>query len=152
MTDKQLIAKYGQPGPQNLTTIALPFPMRLAWDPHVTVNRIQCHRLIAPNLIAALQDIVDHYGLVRIQDLHIDYYGGCYNYRLMRGSKTRWSRHAFGAAIDLDPERNTLKETWAQARFSRPEYKPMLDAFYANGFFNLGKEKNYDAMHFEIAA
>lgn len=151
MTDKQLIEKYGQPGPQNLMTIALPFPMRLAWDPHVTINRIQCHRLIAPNLVAALQDIVDHYGLVKIQELHIDYYGGCYNYRLMRGSKTRWSRHAWGTAIDLDPERNLLKENHTTARFARPEYKPMIDIFYKHGFKGLGPEEDRDWMHFEIA-
>lgn len=152
ITDTQLLAKYGKPGDvNNLTIINLPFPMRLAWDTHVAVNRIQCHKLIAANLIAVFTDILAHYGLPEIQRLGIDLYGGCVNVRLMRGSKTKWSRHAWGTAIDLDPARNTLKESHITARFARPEYKPMIDAFYAHGFISLGVEKDYDWMHFEIA-
>lgn len=153
ITDNQLYAKYGKPGDaSNLVTIYLPYPMRLAWDPHVVVSKIQCHKLIAPNLTAVFKDILAHYGLAKIQELGIDLYGGCVNVRLMRGSKTKWSRHAWGTAIDLSPALNGLKTTWAKSQFSKPEYRPMIDIFYKHGFINLGKEKNYDAMHFEIAA
>lgn len=152
ITDAQLLAKYGKPGDASqLTTIDLPYPMRLAWDPHVIVSRIQCHKLIADRLKDVFSDILAHYGLPKIQELGIDLYGGCVNVRLMRGSKTRWSVHAFGCAIDLDPARNTLKETSKTARFARPEYNPMIDIFYKHGFQSLGREKNYDWMHFQVA-
>lgn len=153
LTDQQIIDKYGQPGdPDNLTTIQLPYPMRIAWDVSKTVTRIQCHKLIADKLLNVFKDLLNHYGLSELQRLGIDLYGGCVNVRLMRGSRTKWSRHSWGIAIDLDPARNKLKETKRTARFARPEYKPMIDAFYKHGFLSLGLEKNYDWMHFEISS
>lgn len=151
MTDAQIIAKYGQPG-ERLVTITLPYKMRLAWEPHTFIDRITCHELIAGQLSAVFNDLLQYYGYEKINELGIDLYGGCYNKRLMRGSKTKWSRHSWGIAIDLDPERNTLKETHRTARFARPEYKPMIDIFYKHGFIGLGPEKDYDWMHFEVAS
>lgn len=153
LTDQQLIAKYGQPGdPTKLTTITLPYPMRIAWDLTKTVTKIQCHKLIAPNLLNVFNDLLKHYGLAKLQELGIDLFGGCVNVRLQRGSKTKWSRHSWGVAVDLDPARNKLKETSKTARFARPEYKPMIAIFYKHGFIGLGPEKNYDWMHFEIGS
>lgn len=153
LTDQQLIAKYGQPGdPTKLTTITLPYPMRIAWDLTKTVTKIQCHKLIAPNLLNVFNDLLRHYGLAKLQELGIDLFGGCVNVRLQRGSKTKWSRHSWGVAVDLDPARNKLKETSKTARFARPEYKPMIAIFYKHGFIGLGPEKNYDWMHFEIGS
>jgi hypothetical protein len=153
LTDQQIISKYGQPGdPSNLTILSLPYPMRIAWDPKVTVNKIQCHKKIANQLSQVFNDLLSHYGLPKIQELGIDLFGGCVNVRKKRGSKSKWSRHAWGIALDLDPARNKLKETSKTARFARPEYKPMIDIFYKNGFVGLGREKNYDWMHFEIGS
>lgn len=153
LTDAQIIAKYGQPGdPDNLTIIQLPYSMKIAWDLTKTVNKIQCHKLIAPNLKAVFDDLLASYGLAELQRLGIDLFGGCVNVRLQRGSKTKWSRHSWGIAIDLDPARNTLKESAKTARFARPEYKAMNDIFYKHGFIGLGREKNYDWMHFEIGS
>lgn len=151
LTDEQIITKYGKPGdPDNFTIITVPYQMRIAWDLSQNVTRIQCHKLIATNLLNVFNDLLTHYGLVELQRLGIDLYGGCVNVRLMRGSKKKWSRHAWGLALDLSPALNGLKTPWLKAQFSKPEYKAMIDIFYKHGFFSLGKEKNYDAMHFEI--
>lgn len=151
LTDQQIIAKYGQPGdPDNLTTINLPYPMRIAWDIKKSITKIQCHKLIADKLLAVFNDLLAHYGLSKLQELGIDLFGGCVNVRLQRGSKTKWSRHSWGIAIDLSPLLNGLKTPWKKAQFSKPEYGFMIDTFYKHGFFSLGKEKNYDAMHMEI--
>ncbi|TDQ12156.1 M15 family metallopeptidase [Pedobacter metabolipauper] len=155
ITTDQLNKKYGIPnatGSGYLTTITLPFKMRVAWQRNSYVTKIQCHKLIADRLKAVFTDILSHYGYAKIVELGIDLYGGCFNYRLMRGSTTTLSRHSWGTAIDLDPDRNLLKETSKTARFARPEYKAMIDIFYKHGFVSLGREKNYDWMHFEIAA
>jgi len=155
ITTKLLIERYGKPnsaGKGYLVTIDLPFPMIVAWDRKTTVKRIQCHKLIADRLKKALSDILCHYGIEEIEKLGINIYGGCFNYRLMRGSTTTLSKHSWGTAIDLDPDRNLLRETSKTARFARPEYKAMIDIFYLNGFINLGREKNFDWMHFEISS
>lgn len=153
MTTKQMIAKYGQPNENGtyLVTIDLPYPMRIAWDLDVSVNKIRCHKLIAERLKAVFIDLLAHYGYEEIKRLGIDLFGGCFAFRKMRGGSD-WSKHSWGTAIDLDPARNKLKETSKTARFARPEYKPMIDIFYRHGFISLGREKNYDWMHFEIGS
>jgi hypothetical protein len=153
LTTAQAIAKYGKPNVEGsyLTTITVPFPLRIAWDTDTTTTKLRCHKLVADKFKAVFNDLLDYYGLAKIQELGIDLYGGCFNFRKMRGG-TEWSKHAFGIAIDLDPARNTLKETKKTARFARPEYKPMIDIFYEHGFISLGVEKDFDWMHFEIGA
>jgi type 1 glutamine amidotransferase len=152
ITTKQLIAKYGKAtigGEKYLVTIDLPYPMRLAWDIKTTVTKMRCHKLVADKFKAVFNEILSTYGLAKIQELGIDLFGGCFNYRKMRGGNA-WSTHSWGVAIDLDPVRNQLKETSKTARFARPEYKQMIDIFYKHGFVSLGREKNFDWMHFQI--
>lgn len=147
----QYKAHYGSPnatGAGYLITINLPYPMRLAWDADKSVNKISCHKDMAPALLAVFRDLLTFYGYEKIKELGIDLYGGCFAFRNMRGG-SEWSVHAWGLAIDLDPARNKLKETARTARFARPEYKPMIDIFYKHGFIGLGREKNYDWMHFQ---
>jgi hypothetical protein len=151
LTDEQIIRKYGQPGdPLNITILTLPYPMRIAWDTSKSVTRIQCHKLINEDLNNVFSGLLDYYGYEKIKELGIDLFGGCLNVRLMRGSKKRWSRHSWGIAIDLDPSRNGLKTKWPDAQFSKKEYEPMIKIFYDNGFVSYGKERGFDAMHFEI--
>lgn len=152
MTTQEIINKYGEPnetGEGYLTKLIIPYPMRIAWDTKTHVHSIQCHKLIADNLLIVFNDLLNNYGYDELIRLGIDLYGGCFNYRKMRGGSD-WSAHSWGIAIDLDPSRNLLNETSKTARFARPEYKPMIDIFYKHGFMNLGVEKNYDWMHFQI--
>jgi hypothetical protein len=151
MTDAEVLSLYGTPGNSaNFTQIITPFPFIIAWDKTIQVQKFTCHKKIATPLSNVLADLLATYGKQKIHDLGIDLFGGLYNLRKMRGSSTRWSRHSWAIAIDLDPERNLLREDHTTARFARPEYKPMIDIFYKHGFVGYGPEKDYDWMHFEI--
>lgn len=152
MTTNQIIAKYGEPnvtGEGYLETLILPYPMRVAWDTDHKVERIRCHKLVVPNMTNIFDEILAAYGYDKIVELGIDLYGGMFNYRKKIGGSVL-STHSWGIAIDLDPANNQLRWDRHKAKFAKPEYKPLLEAFYKNGFINLGVEKNYDWMHFEI--
>lgn len=151
LNTKQITQIYGQPNQQGsyLTTIQLPFPMRLAWDKNTKVTKMRCHKLVAQNFTNVFNDLLNHYGLAKIQELGIDLFGGCFNFRAMRGGSD-YSRHSWGIAIDLDPERNQLKTPYLKSNFSKQEYKKLHEIFEKHGFINLGKQKGYDAMHWEI--
>lgn len=152
MTEDAIKAKYGRPGDiSNLVVIQLPYRMRIAWDLKNTVKSMQCHKLVAENFSNVFTELLEYYKFSELQRLNIDVYAGCYNFRQMRGG-TSWSRHSWAIALDLDPERNGLHTPFKMAEFSKVAYEPMMDIFYKNGFFNLGKERNMDAMHFEISS
>jgi hypothetical protein len=154
LTTQQATKKYGTPtvtGAEYLVTLDLPYPMRLAWDLDTKVTKVRVHKLVKDNFKRVFDDLLAHYGYEKLVELGIDLFGGCFNYRKMRGGSS-WSKHSWGIAIDLDPVRNQLHETKATARFARAEYKPMIDIFYKHGFIGLGVEKNFDWMHWEISA
>ena len=86
LTTKQLNEKYGVPNEKGtyLTTIVLPYPFLYDGKP---VTKMRCHKLVADRFLAVFNDILAHYGLEEINRLGINKYGGCFNYRLMRGGK-----------------------------------------------------------------
>ena len=51
MKTEEIIKKYGKPnqGGTYLTSIKLPYPMKLAWDKSTKVTTIRCHKLVADN-------------------------------------------------------------------------------------------------------
>ena len=150
LTTQKIKSIYGVPNQQGsyLTTIQLPYPMRLAWDKNAEVKTMRCHKLVAKDFLNVFNDLLAHYGYEKIVELGIDLFGGCFSFRAMRGGSD-YSRHSWGIAIDLDPERNQLKTPYLKSNFSKQEYKKLHEIFEKHGFINLGKQKGYDAMHFE---
>jgi hypothetical protein len=140
-----LIAYYGQPG-TNLTTIDLPYTHRLAWDLTTHVRRTTCNEKSAESIQRVLKRVLDHYGTDRIRELRLDRYGGCFNKRKKRGG-TSWSMHAWGIALDYDPERNKLKWGRDRAAFARPEYNQWWQFWEEEGWTSLGRTRNFDWMH-----
>lgn len=148
---QEMVAKYGKPNQVGtyLAYAKIPFPLVIAWDTSVTVTRIRCHKLEVANVEAIFNEILKVYGLDKIKALNIHLFGGCFNYRAIRGGSS-WSRHAWGTAIDLDPARNQLHQQGDSAQFAKKEYTAMLNIFESHGWLSLGRLSNYDWMHFEV--
>ncbi len=147
--ESALIAHYGEVG-TNQTTIALPYPLRIAWDLKKSVNSFSCHRLVHDSLGSALNRVLAHYGPDRLRELGLDLWGGCLNVRRERGG-SQWSTHSWGIAIDFDPDRNQLKWGRDRVAFARPEYDAWWQFWEEEGWVSLGRVKNYDWMHVQAA-
>lgn len=141
---------YGDVG-ENQTRLDLPYTLKLAWDTSTVIRRITCHEKVSKSLYTVFEKTLKVYGEKELRKLRLDLFGGCLNVRKMRGSSTSWSIHSWGAAIDLDPDRNTLKMTSKQATFAKPEYRDFWQIVESEGWVSLGRVKNYDWMHFQAA-
>jgi hypothetical protein len=141
-------AEYGDVDNIPLTRVSLPFPLYYDGSP---VSTVSVHEDVAGSLTSALSQVLSHYGLEEIERLRISHnYGGSYNKRKMRGGSS-WSMHAYGIAIDMNAAENGLRTTASAALFAKPEYEPFLDIMERNGWYSLGRAKNYDYMHFQTA-
>jgi len=144
--ESELSRIYGPPGQPPLHTLTLPYPLKLSWSPGDLVTRLSCHEKVADSLERVLGRTLAHYGRDGINELQLDHYGGCFNARRKRGG-TSWSTHAWGIALDFDPDRNRLHWGRDRAWFARPEYAPWWDFWEHEGWTSLGRTKNFDWMH-----
>ena len=135
---------------RSLTKVLAPYPLRLAWEPATVVRKITCHRLVAQSLTRCLSGILAHYGSPEaVRAAGMDLYGGAYNFRPMRGGHAL-SMHAFGIAIDLDPDRNPLGKKWQEGKGMMP--MEVVEIFEAEGWTWGGRWSGRpDAMHFQAA-
>lgn len=140
---------YGPVG-ENITKLEVPYKLKLAWSPTVTLNKISCHEKIAKSLYTIFENTLKTYGEKEIIRLKLDMFGGCVNVRKMRGGSA-WSIHSWGAAIDLDPDNNQLKWASPKASFSKKDYNDFWKIVQAEGWTSLGKSRNFDWMHFQAA-
>ncbi len=133
----------------NLTLIKPPYRMVLAWAPSQAVSVIRCHKKVAESLSEILDGIGKHYGSQSaIEAARMHLYGGAYQFRMMRGAH-RLSIHSWGAAIDLDPERNAFGRKWNEAAGMMP--RAVIDLFAEQGWTWGGPWSTPDAMHFQAA-
>lgn len=149
---------YGKPGLSDAekddyrrkftTTFTPPYKMKLSWDHEVTLRQIRCNIRVKDSLERILTNIRDNYTEDEIEEHGFNLYGGCFNIRTIRGGK-RLSTHSWGCAVDIDPARNGLKCSWKNAYLSKPECAKFVQAFEDEGWYSLGKNRNFDAMHFQ---
>lgn len=119
-------------------------------QPAHRVSRFMCHSLVKAPITRILGGALEHYGPDQLRRLNLDIFSGCRVVRRITGG-TGWSMHSWGIAVDIDAANNEFKDTWASGKMDGPEYKSFVDLWYAEGAINLGRERNYDPMHFQFA-
>lgn len=148
MNTSQLVKLYGNPG-ENLVYCNLPYPMKIAWLPNKKLSKFLCHKSVKDNIEGIFRETLGHYGILAIQDLGLDIFGGCWEVRPKKGGKSL-SLHSWGLAIDIDPLNNQYSFKKDKAKLAGKEYKTFWNIVYAHKGFSLGIEKNIDWMHFQF--
>lgn len=141
-------AFYGDPGKGQIASQMVPVvpPFAMYYDGR-RVKAIQFHRKAAPALLAALNEIWDYceHDQKKIDASGVSKYAGAYNHRKVRGSATKWSNHAYAAAIDLNAGENAL----GVSKGTMPQF--VVDAFCRQGAMWGGwYSSRPDWMHFEF--
>jgi hypothetical protein len=159
--ERDMAAFYGDPDPDrdgranaaweaaNLIHVLVRWPMWIRLDDGVhPVTRLRVHRLVARSLEKVLDALKEQFpSETQINSLGLQWTAGAYNFRTKRGLQTR-STHAYGAAIDLDPNRNPLGRRWAPGMMD----PRVVTAFKGEGWVWGGDFKSRpDCMHFQAA-
>ncbi|MCP5072655.1 MAG: M15 family metallopeptidase [Rhodobacteraceae bacterium] len=140
-TNEQIAEVLGSPSCKgNLTTIQLPYRMRIDWNLRQSTNRLAVHEAAADYFRQAFQNIAEN-GVVSYLR-----YSGAYIHRKRRGGQA-WSRHAWGIEIDFDAAHNSLRMTQDQATM----HPGIVRAFKDAGFAWVG-DTNRDAMSFVLSS
>ena len=144
--------KDGQPDPRweslNLTTVSVPWLAVASWDATIRITKVRVHVKCANSLARVFAAIWDASGRdqKKIEEWGVHKIGGGYNYRTKRGSRGL-SMHAYGCAIDLDPDRNGMGNR--DPHFAKvPEVRR---AFEAEGWEHGIGWSTPDAMHWQAA-
>lgn len=135
---KSLKAFYGQPGDEGNLVFIDVTGLGMKYEGKA-ITRLRCHRKVADSLKRALT------AARAVKPLAIDEFAGVYNFRKKRGG-TSYSLHAWGAAIDLEADTNTFRQTWPVSADMPFE---VMEAFAREGWIAAGAFWGYDAMHFQ---
>ena len=131
----------------NLVKFIPPWQMYYAGKPlqYFRIHK-KCHDSLA-RIFGTIAAKADHMPQV-LNRWGVTVFGGSYNYRLIRGSSSRLSMHAYGCSIDLDPERNAMGDKTPNFALC----KEVLDAFAYEGWVWGGHWTGRpDAMHWQAA-
>jgi hypothetical protein len=124
---------------EHLTTVPIPFPIALSWDRSRHVEHITCHRLLQSAVEGAFAELVRS-GL----QSKVNTFSGSFSFRPKR-TGTKLSTHAWGIAIDLNPESN---EQGTQGDMDAEVVSVFREARFTWGGDWPGRER--DPMHFQF--
>lgn len=132
-----LRAFYGRPGDEtNLVGLPVPDGVTVKYEGK-QVATVRCHRKVSESLGRILKE------LSKVCPGVLMKYAGCYNNRSVRGGSTP-SLHAYGAAIDFDPDTNGNHQHWPVGATMPIE---VMEVFAKEGWLSAGAFWSRDAMH-----
>jgi peptidoglycan hydrolase-like protein with peptidoglycan-binding domain len=140
---------FGAPG-SHQTLLVPPYPMALAWETPTPIARFSIHEAVHDSALRCLSRIADAYDAAARAALGLDRWGGCLNVRPMAGG-TRLSMHAWGIALDFDPDRNALRQDRATARLAQADADLFWRIWEDEGWVSLGRARDFDWMHVQAA-
>lgn len=132
--------------PSDLTRVKPPFSMKTSdggrWYP---VPHIVCNVKVAPSITRILASVFSEYGRDedKIAAAGMNVFDGCYNDRNVRGSSTKKSMHALGAAMDWNSD---LWPLHSERRMPEPVFAIYRAEGWRNGADYTGRK---DPMHWE---
>ena len=111
------------------------------------VKSLTVHEKCADSLLRVFERLAVVYPNRAARDAAgITIFDGVYNPRMMRGSSTSWSMHAWMVAIDLNAGKNGNKTSWPIAATMPIE---VMECFAKEGWEAAGAFWGRDAMHFQ---
>jgi hypothetical protein len=122
-----------------LVRITLPFPLIISWDQSQSVSAMTCHKMLA----SVFTGVFDRLQSGSLQS-KITSFGGCFSFRPQR-TGTKLSTHAWGIAIDLNPETNQ--------QGTAGNMDPAVIATFRDAGFEWGGDwqgRTRDPMHFQF--
>jgi len=132
---------YGSPGDEEKLTNLNVEGLGLKYEGK-PVKTVRCHERVAGSLKRVLESLSKSHPDIVAQ------YAGCFNNRPMRGGSLP-SLHARGAAIDLAPDTNMLKQSWPVSADMPLE---VMETFAREGWLSAGAFWGRDAMHFQATS
>jgi lysozyme family protein len=143
---KDIIKAYGKPGDTKmLSRCIVPFDLRIAWNKNQKIKSFSCNKNVKDSLEKCYKEIYRQHTKEEIMDLGLDLFGGCVNYRKMRGGSSL-SLHSWGIAIDINPSLFAFRSKTASRVMNSNKYKKFRNIMESEGWHNL----SYDRMHWEL--
>jgi D-alanyl-D-alanine carboxypeptidase len=140
---------YGRPRTTKLTHFVPPFTM-IDEDTKKAIDAFDVH----PKCLGAFTGVFNELWLACGKDQavverhHLHIYSGCFNPRMVRGSTTHWSVHAFAAAIDINSQGAPFEVDKRPSQENMPDFAVAIWKRFGATWG--GNFKRKDWMHFQF--